>query len=111
VVRYLDGLNPSAARSLEEGMDETLTLHRLGVPELLRMSLNTTNIIESSLSRVDHLLRRVKRWNGGDHVQRWTATALLNAEKGFRKVKGFRDIDVLIRVLSRKTSDSKKVAA
>lgn len=111
VVRYLDGLNPSAARSLEEGLEETLTLHRLGIPDLLRTSLNTTNIIESSLSRVDHLLRRVKRWNGGDHVQRWTATALLHAEKRFRKVKGFRDMEVLLRVLSRKTSDQKKVAA
>jgi transposase-like protein len=111
VVRYLDGLNPSAARSLEEGMEETLTLHRLGIPDQLRTSLNTTNIIESSLSRVDHLLRRVKRWNGGDHVQRWAATALLQAEKGFRKVKGFREMDVLIRVLNRKAPDSKKVAA
>ena len=111
VVRYLDGLNPSAARRLEEGLEETLTLHRLGIPDLLRTSLNSTNIIESSLSRVDHMLRRVKRWNGGDHVQRWAATALLHAEKGFRKVKGFRDIDVLIRVLNRKTSDPKKVAA
>jgi len=45
VVRYLDGLNPSAARSLEEGLEETLTLHRLGIPDLLRTSLNTTNII------------------------------------------------------------------
>jgi putative transposase len=111
IVRYLEGLNPSAARSLDEGLEETLTLHRLGIPDLLRTSLNTTNIIESSLSRVDHMLRRVKRWNGGDHVQRWAATALLHAEKGFRKVKGFRDMDVLTRVLSRKTSDPKKVAA
>ncbi len=111
VVHYLDKLNPSAARSLEEGLEETLTVHRLGLPDLLRSSFNTTNIIESSLSRVDHMLHRVKRWNGGDHVQRWVATALLHAEKGFRKVKGFRDMDVLIRVLSRKTSDQKKVAA
>ena len=111
VVRYLDTLNPSAARSLEEGLEETLTVHRLGLPDLLRSSLNTTNIIESSLSRVDHMLQRVKRWNGGDHVQRWVATALCHAEKGFRKVKGFRDLDVLIRVLSRKPSDPKKVAA
>jgi transposase-like protein len=111
VVRYLDELNPSAARSLEEGLEETLTVHRLGLPDLLRSSLNTTNIIESSLSRVDQMLKRVKRWNGGDHVQRWVASALLHAEKRFRKVRGFRDMDVLIRVLSRKTSDQKKVAA
>ena len=111
VVRYLDELNPSAARSLEEGLEETLTVHRLGLPDLLRSSLNTTNIIESSLSRVDQMLKRVKRWNGGDHVQRWVASALLHAEKGFRKVRGFRDINVLIRILSRKTSDQKTVAA
>jgi transposase-like protein len=111
VVRYLKGINPSAAHSLEEGLEETLTLHRLGIPTSMRPSLNTTNIIESSLSRVDHMLGRVKRWHGGDHVQRWAATALLHAEKGFRKVRGYREIHTLMHILSRKTSDPRKDAA
>ena len=57
VLDELEQLNPSAARSLAEGMEEALTLHRLGIPEELRVTLRTTNIIESSLSRVDDLAR------------------------------------------------------
>ncbi len=82
-------------------MEETLTLHRLGTPEELRASLRTTNVIESSLSRVDHLPRRVKWWRSGDHRQRWFATALLLAEKRFRKVKGYRAMKNLVQVLRR----------
>ena len=99
VLDDLEHLNPSAARSLAEGMEETLTLHRLEIPEELRVSLRTTNIIESSLSRVDDLTRRVKRWRAGDHRQRWFATAVLLAEKKFRKVRGYRAMNVLIQLL------------
>ncbi len=101
VLDDLKQVNPSAARSLAEGMEETLTLHRLGIPEDLRTSLRTTNIIESSLSRVDDLTRRVKRWRAGDHRQRWFATALLLAEKRFRKVRGYRAMKTLVQVLRR----------
>jgi transposase-like protein len=88
VVDYLERLNPSAARSLEEGLEETLTLHRLGVADALRVSFKSTNIIESSLSRVEEISGRVKRWRNGDHLQRWTGKALLIAEESWRKVKG-----------------------
>lgn len=101
VVSFLDKINPSAARSLEEGLEETLTLHRLKLPELLRRSLSTTNIVESSLSRVGDLVRRVKRWRGGDHVQRWTATGLLVAEKKFRTIKGHKSMVHLLNALGR----------
>jgi hypothetical protein len=67
-------------------MEETLTLHRPGVSPLLRRSLSTTNIIESCLSTVRHVARNVKRWQGGDHVARWTAVGLLEAETKFRRV-------------------------
>jgi hypothetical protein len=93
--RQLCEINPSAARSLEEGMEETLTLHRLGVGGLLRRSLSTTNAIESSLSTVRHVARNVKRWQGGDHIARWTAAGLLEAEKKFRKLKGYRELETL----------------
>jgi len=93
--RQLCDVNPSAARSLEEGMEETLTLHRLGVSPLLRRSLASTNIIESCLSTVRHVARNVKRWQGGDHIARWTAAGLLEAEKKFRKLKGHQELKAL----------------
>ena len=92
--------NPSAARSLEERMEETLTLHRLGVGTLLRRTLSTTNAIESCLSTVRHVTRNVKRWQGGDHIARWTAAGLLEAEKKFRRVKGYRELAELARKLN-----------
>ena len=100
IFRQLERINPSAARSLEEGMEETLTLHRLGVGTLLRRSLATTNIIESCLSTVRHVARNVKRWQGGDHLARWTAAGLLEAEKKFRKVKGYRELKELAAKLN-----------
>lgn len=87
--RQLSHINPSAARSLEEGMEETLTLHRLGASPLLRRSLNSTNVIESCLSTVRHVCRNVKHWQGGDHILRWTATGLWEAERKFHKINAY----------------------
>jgi putative transposase len=98
--RQLVEINPSAARSLEEGMEETLTVHRLGVGTLLRRSLRSTNVIESCLSTIRHVARNVKRWQGGDHIARWTAAGLLEAEKKFRKVKGYRELVELAETLN-----------
>jgi transposase-like protein len=108
--RQLCEVNPSAARSLEEGMEETLTLHRLGVASLLRRSLSSTNLIESSLSTVRHVARNVKRWQGGDHVARWTAAGLREAEKKFRKVKGYRELKELNRILNPELHSQAQVA-
>jgi transposase-like protein len=108
--RQLERINPSAARSLEEGLDETLTLHRLGVSSLLRRSLSTTNIIESCLSTVRHVARNVKRWQGGDHLTRWTAAGLLEAEKKFRKVKGYRELKELAGKLNPHSTPQQQVA-
>jgi len=105
VVAYLRRINPSAARSLEEGMENSLTLHKLGVPESLRRSFQTTNIIESCFSVVRNHLRRVKRWRRGDMVTRWLATALLEVEKRFRKIRGYREMAKLTLSLQ---SQSKK---
>lgn len=110
IFRQLERINPSAARSLEEGMEETLTLHRLGVGPLLRRSLATTNIIESCLSTVRHVARNVKRWQGGDHVARWTAAGLLEAEKKFRKVKGYRELKELAGKLNPHSTPQQQVA-
>ncbi len=108
--RQLCEINPSAARSLEEGMEETLTLHRLGVSPLLRRTLRSTNVIESCLSTVRHVARNVKRWQGGDHITRWTAAGLLEAEKKFRKVKGYRELEVLRNKLNPELHSQARVA-
>ena len=84
--RWLDRLNPDAAASLREGMEETLTVIRLGVPELLRRTLATTNPIESAFSVAQNVTRRVKCWREGDMRQRWCVAGLLRAESKFRRV-------------------------
>ena len=90
--RELLELNPSAARSLEEGREETLTVHRLGLDDLLRCTLATTNPIESAFSVVDRVCGRVKRWRGGDQRERWVGAGLWLAEKSFQRVKGYRHL-------------------
>jgi len=110
IFRQLERVNPSAARSLEEGMAETLTVHRLGVGELLRRSLATTNPIESCLSTVERVARNVKRWHAGDQALRWTATGLLEAEKKFRRVKGYRELAALQSKLNPSLTQQVRVA-
>jgi transposase-like protein len=89
-----------AATSLAEGLDETLTVLRLGLPTILRRSLSTTNAIESALGRVRRTTRNVKRWRGGDMASRWCATALLEAQRGFRRIKGYKDMSRLLEALA-----------
>lgn len=97
--RELMDLNPSAARSLEEGLEETLTVHRLRIPVQLRKTLACTNIIESAFSIVERICSNVKRWQGGDQRERWVGSGLLIAEKQFRRVQGHKQIPILIREL------------
>jgi putative transposase len=97
--RELMDLNPSAARSLGEGMEETLTVHRLHVPMQLRKTLSSTNVIESAFSIVEQVCRNVKRWHGGDQRERWVGSGLLVAQRQFRKVTGHKQIPALLRGL------------
>jgi len=97
--RELMDLNPSAARSLGEGMEETLTVHRLHVPMQLRKTLASTNVIESAFSIVERVCRNVKRWHAGDQRERWVGSGLLVAQKQFRRITGYKQIPVLIREL------------
>jgi transposase-like protein len=110
IFRQLERINPSAARSLEEGLEETLTVHRLGVGKLLRQTLASTNPIESCFSIVEKVARNVKRWRAGDHALRWTATGLLEAEKKFRRVKGYRDLERLQHKLNPSLTQQEQVA-
>jgi transposase-like protein len=96
LARRLEDKYPSAAASVREGLDETLTVLALGLSDRLRQSLATTNAIESLISRTRHVKRNVKRWRGGHMVLRWTAAAILEAVKGFRRLKGHRDMPKLL---------------
>ena len=95
----LKHVNPSAARSLEEGMEETLTLQRLKVPVELWKTLTSTNVIESAFSIVRVVCRNVKRWRPGNQTERWVGSGLLVAEKQFRRIDGYRALPGLLAAL------------
>jgi putative transposase len=97
--RELMDFNPSAARSLAEGMEETLTVHKLQVPLQLRQTLASTNVIESAFSVVEKVCSNVKRWHPGDQRERWVGSGLLVAEKQFRRVRGHKLIPLLLHQL------------
>ena len=99
LARRLEDRYPSAAASVREGLEETLTVPSLGLSDRLRQSLTTTNAIESLISRTRHVKRNVKRWRGGQMVLRWTAAAVLEAVKGFRRLKGHKDMPKLVAAL------------
>jgi len=99
LARRLDPDYPSAADSVREGLDETLTVLGLGLSDRLRQSLATTNAAESLISRMRHVKRNVKRWRGGRMVLRWVAAGVLEAVKGFRRLKGHKDLPTLVAAL------------
>jgi putative transposase len=106
-VAWLRRLSPDAAASLEEGLEETLTVVRLGVPELLRKTLATTNPIESAFSVAEEVTHRIKRWRDGDMRQRWCVAGLLDAESRFKRVKGYRHIPHLLHSLEQDVHGSR----
>lgn len=107
--RELMGVNPSAARSLEEGLEETLTVHKLNMPAPLRKTLRTTNPIESIFDTVRTACRNVKRWRPGDQRERWICSGLLFAESKFRRIDGYRELPRFMDILDARF-DSSKVA-
>jgi putative transposase len=88
----LERSHPGAAASLREGMEETLTVTRLGVRGNLKKTLCSTNPCESMIECVRRTSRNVKRWSSGEMCLRWTAAGMLEAERQFRKVIGYRDL-------------------
>ena len=102
--RELMDLNPSAARSLGEGMEETLTVHRLHLPLQLRKTMASTNVIESAFSVVEKVCKNVKRWHGGDQRERWVGSGLLVAENQFRRITGHKLIPILMQELKTLTA-------
>lgn len=106
----LERINPSAAKSLLEGLDETLTVQHLRLPEELRKRLRSTNIIESTNNGVRDRSRNVKRWRDGAQVERWTAAGLLETEKKFRRIKGYNHMSVLIAALNNHRKQKQEAA-
>lgn len=104
-------INESAVRSLDEGLQETLTLHRLGVFQELGISLKTTNCLESINAQIARLTGRVTYWKNSNQRHRWVASALLEIEKGLRKIKGYRHLPMLRKALQRERRIQNSVAA
>ena len=96
---WLATINVAAARSLEEALEETLTVNRLGLSPELRRALSTTNLIESSFSLADDLCRNVKRWRDANMAWRWAGTVLQEAQRRFHRVRGYRNMPLLIAAL------------
>jgi len=97
----LDRTYPGAAGSLREGLEETLTLTRLGVGGSLKRTLESTNPCESMIEIVRRTQRNVKRWSSGEMALRWTAAGMLEAERQFRKIIGYRDLATLVVAIER----------
>jgi len=114
----LEERNQSAAGSLEEGLEETLTLHRLGVYGVLGRSLKTTNCLESVNALIEERCAKVDHWKNSSQRQRWLATALVDIERRLRKVKGYRHLPKLrvalkrdLKIEEKKSTVSKKRVA
>ncbi len=91
----LDRTHPGAAGSLREGLEETLTLNRLGIRGSLKRTLESTNPCESMIECVRRTSRNVKRWSSGEMALRWTAAGMLEAERQFRRIIGYRELATL----------------
>lgn len=111
VQRWLKKISESAAASLGEALEETLTVHRLGISGTLRKTLLTTNPVESAIEVVKHHARRVKRWNRSEMVLRWVGSGLVRAEQQFRRVKGHEKIAQLVTALENVSLNNSKDVA
>jgi len=101
LARRLENDAPGVSASILEGLDEILTVIRLGLPDQLRRSLGCTNAIESLIAVLRQVCRNVKRWRDARMALRWTATAMLEAEKSFRRLKAHKQLPVLRAALLR----------
>ncbi len=105
LAKMLELPHPSAAGSLREGLAETFTVNRLGLPGALRRCLCTTNVIESPNSGIRQRTRRVTNWKGGSMVLRWVASALIETEKSFRRIMGYQQLWMLKSYLDNPVED------
>ena len=111
LARRLRDEHPGATASLDEGLDETLSVKRLKLPRKLERQLSTTNAIENLMGSVRELARRVKRWRGGAMIQRWTVTAVSDAAHRFRRITGAREgMTALMRALTQHENATAPIA-
>jgi len=106
--KELQLINQSAVSSLDEGLEETLTLHRLGLFRELGISLKTTNCIESLMALIAQKTNKVDYWKNSDQKHRWLAAVLLDIEPRLRKVKGYRYLPQL-RIAIQREIERRKV--
>lgn len=100
LARRIEHQAPGVARSILEGLDEMLTVNRLGLPVHLRRSLACTNSIENMMGTVRRVCRNVKRWRNADMALRWTAAGMMEAAKGFRRLKAHKQLPILKAALA-----------
>jgi transposase-like protein len=101
LVAHLTDEHPDAAASLREGLEETLTLKDMKLPLSLERTLATTNPIENLNGGIRRVTRNVKRWRDGSMVKRWVATSVLESARGFRRLRGFQGMPLLVAALRR----------
>lgn len=112
LMNWLSNISHTAVTSLEEAELETLTTAKLGLPRLLRKTLSSTNPIESAFSIAKPKLKRVKNWKSGkDQGARWSASVLVEAEKRFRTIRGFKELPLLINELKNLTIEKEENVA
>lgn len=95
----LETESPDAAESLREGLEETITLKDWRLSALLERTFSTTNTIENLNSSIRRVTRNVKRWRDGSMIQHWVAIPILQAQRGFRKLRGYKGMVELARHL------------
>ena len=105
LAKELDRTHPGAAASLREGLDETLTVLRLGVPPTLARTLRSTNAIESMISVCREHASNVKRWRDGQMALRWCAAGMVEAGRQFRRVNGHLHLPTLRAALEREFAE------
>jgi transposase-like protein len=109
LAKAIEDRYPDAAASLAEGLDEMFTVRRIGLSDRLAATLTNTNAIESMISITRSTAGNVKRWRDGKMIKRWVAAGMLNAEASFRRVKGYKDMPVLVAALARHAGSGAEV--
>ena len=107
--QWLRQINESAAESLREALEEGLSLHRLEVPVLLRMTLHSTNPMESMFFMVGDCEGNLQRYRGSEMAQRWLGDVLLHCGQGFRRIKGYAAIKRVRAVIETQQAEGRKL--
>ena len=107
---WLGSINDAAAQSLDDGFEELLTVNQLQLPAPLKKLFDNTNLIESSFSLTDDLCHNVKRWRNANMAWRWAGTVLLEAEKRFHRIKGYREMPLLLNKLEQLVDSQEAIA-